>query len=453
MTDTPNHDDAVSLDSVIDGLLADAARESASAVDAPSVPDSGRDGGTPDDQNLDPAGGLPDASADADAMEAALADSHAAPATAELSEVDGEIEEPAAQPSDNRSADSLGESLEASLDGLLKQAQELHDTVAEVAPQRADDVAPPPMVPDVRADAPAAEPKAEELAETSERVSDASIQSLDAELAALTDDLLAGEIETPPTEAPPIAPVESKAREIGLEPAPAIGEGAVVASASIVSRGAEGVPVTAKPSSPSVAARVLPVLKRGAAAASEPARIALGLVSSPLIGKRSLQQSIGWLAVYTAFLASALWIYLVAFHTPQGPVATSVPSSLHGDGHGGGHDEAHGGDGHDGASADGHGAEDPTSDGGGAGDHGAESKQGAKSGGSGHGEPKPASSGHDAPKSDGHGAKADAHGEASHAYRVVNGYAVSKNAPAKAGAKPPAKDAHGAKKEAKSGGH
>lgn len=450
MTDTPNHDDAVSLDSVIDGLLAEAARESATAVDAPSVPDSGREGGTSDGRMLDSEAGSPDASAHADAVEAASADSYAAPASADLSEVDGEIEEPATQSSDNRSADSLGESLEASLDGLLKQAQELHDTVAEVAPQRADEVAPPPMVPDVRADAPAAEPKAEERTETSAHVSESSIQSLDAELAALTDDLLAGEIETPPTEAPSIAPVESKAREIGFEPAPAVGEGAVVASASIVSRVAEGVPATTKPAGPSIAARVLPVLKRGAAAASEPARIALGLVSSPLIGKRSLQQSIGWLAAYTAFLASALWIYLVAFHTPQGPVATSVPSSLHGDGHGGGHDDAHGGDGHEGASADGHGDGDHTSKGGGAGDHGAESKQGAKSGGSGHGESKSASSGHDAPKSDGHAAKADAHGEASHAYRVVNGYAVSKNAPAKAGAK----DAHGAKKEAaKSGGH
>lgn len=442
MTDTPNHDDAGSLDSVLDELLANAARESATAVDAPSARGSAPDAAAADGRGLDPEAFQPDSTGHADA-----------PVAAELSEVDGEIEAPAAESSDNTSSASLGESLEASLDGLLKQAQDLHDTVAEVAPERLDEIAPPPMVPDVRADAPASEPKAEEIAEGSEQDSGTSIQSLDAELAALTDDLLAGEIEAPPTETPPIAPVEPKAIESGPEPVQVTAAAAVAASVQAVTSVVEGVPATVKPAGPSLASRVLPVLKRGASAASEPARIALGLVSAPLIGKRSLQQSIGWLAAYTVFLATALWIYLMAFHSPTGPVATSVPSALHGDGHGGGHDDAPDGDGHDGASEDGHGAGDHASDSPGAGDHGSESKQGAKSGGSGHGEPKSASSGHDAPKSDGHGAKAEGHAAGAHEIRVVNGYAVSKNAPAKAGAKPPAKDAHGAKTEAKSGGH
>jgi hypothetical protein len=441
MTDTPNHDDAVSLDSVLDELLADAARESATAVDGSSASGSAPDAAAAVGRAVDPEAVRSDSAAA----------STAAPVASGPLDNDGEIDGFAAGPSDNTSADSPGVSLEASLDGLLKQAQELHETVAEVAPERLDEIAPPPMVSDVRADARAAESTAEGCAP--ERVSETSIQSLDAELAALTDDLLAGEIEAPPTDAPSNAPVQPKLSVSDPEPVHAAAAGAVVAGAPAVSRVAEGVPVAARPAGPSLASRVLPVLKRGAAAASEPARIALGLVSAPLIGKRSLQQSIGWLAAYTVFLASALWIYLVAFHTPQGPVATSVPSSLHSEGHGGGHDDAHGGDGHHGTSEDGHGAGDHATDSPGAGGHGAESKQGAKSGGSGHGEPKSASSAHDAPKAEAHGAKAEGHAAGAHEIRVVNGYAVSKNAPAKAGAKPPAKDAHGAKTEAKSGGH
>ncbi|MBX3362952.1 MAG: hypothetical protein KF705_16135 [Phycisphaeraceae bacterium] len=200
-----------------------------------------------------------------------------------------------------------------------------------------------------------------------------------------------------------------------------------------------------------LSSRAIALLKRGAIGASEPARIALGLVSAPLAGKRSLQQSIGWLAAYTLFVAAGLWVYLIAFHTPQGPQATSAPSSLHGGAHA---DDAHAKDTH----ADDHDSDHDKKDGGkpkssGASDHGTKSD--------GHGSPK-ADSGHGAKDAhgakDSHGAKkGDSHGAPTQTTRVVNGYAVSKHAPAGAAKKDAggAKDSHGAKKDEKkkSGGH
>lgn len=431
MTDTPNHDDAVSLDSVLDGLLADAARESgttleaAERADGPAIQAASTDDQTSEPEPMEPEEPGPFVSRKLEEEIEALA-------TEPSKEwIPGDSGPGNSVPEDSVD-EPLGESLEASLDGLLKQAQELHDTVSEVAPERVEEIALPPSAIEPEEPEPAAvtEREAAEQAAVQASGSENSIQSLDAELAALTDDLLAGEIEAPQTEARSAARADHAAAVStpalavnGAPQAPLTNEASHAAVAATVNVSA---PALTKPSGPSLAARLLPVLKRGAGVVSEPARIALGLMSLPILGKRSLQQSIGWLAAYTVFLATALWIYLMAFHSPQGPVSTSVPSSLHGDGHGGHGDEHDAGQGEDG--------------------HGS-------SGGGGHGGGKSESSGHEASKSDGHGAKSDAHGAAGHENRVVNGYAVSKNAPAKAGAKAPAKDGHGAKKEAKSGGH
>lgn len=192
-----------------------------------------------------------------------------------------------------------------------------------------------------------------------------------------------------------------------------------------------------------LSSRLIALLKRGAIGASEPARIALGLVSAPLAGKRSLQQSIGWLAAYTLFVAAGLWVYLIAFHTPQGPQATSAPSSLHGGAH----------------------ADDPHEKGTHTDDHDSDhdKKDAGKPKSSGASDHKPKSDGHGSPKADsGHGAKdahgaKDSHGAPTQTTRVVNGYAVSKHAPAGAAKKDAGgtKDSHGAKKDEKkkSGGH
>ncbi len=448
MSNTPEHDGEISLDSVIDELLADAAL----ASDAPAPM------GSSDTTTRSPG--------------SESSGHHETEAARTITGVDPALD----APGQARESDAISESLADSLDSLLKEAQELHATVSEVAPVREPEippapgagieldakVPPPPMAASPEADG---EPESASDREPTGADDASSIQSLDAELAALTDDLLAGEIEAPiAAESAPVSQASTgeTAGKSGDERAASSGghrpgDTDIRADASST-KIAESNPATLEPSGPSIFVQAIALARRAAKSASEPARIALGLVSMPIVGKRSLQQSIGWLAAYTFFLASTLWIYLAAFHTPQGPVATGVPSGLHGGEHGAEIDSAHG-DGH----ADPH-ATDP---------HGESHESGARAGNdAAHGSNPGASGGsHDAPKAaheppdmGGHGAKPDAksagagHGASGgEATRVVNGYAISKHAPAKGGAakggaaKAGAKDAHGAKKP--SGGH
>ncbi|MCW5769320.1 MAG: hypothetical protein KIT19_11610 [Phycisphaeraceae bacterium] len=447
MSDTPSQGDPISLDSVIDELLESAAHDQTATTAQPEEPDVVS---APQDQTPDPHG--PDLAA---------ATHHS-----EL------IQDP------------LNESLAKSLDVLLKEAEALQATVSEVAPELPTDLAPPPAPPPEPSSqipqvgpasetAPAAPlPSAEPLAEAEEVVTPAApggeppeapaiaeraesdagtIQSLDAELAALTDDLLAGDFEAPARPESEQAPETPHAQEAESSHPAAHAASVVAASAAVAAAARE--PASQSPAHPSASdqpvtpagiallSRVIALLKRGAIGASEPARIALGLVSAPLAGKRSLQQSIGWLGAYTLFVAAGLWIYLIAFHTPQGPQATSAPSSLQGGSHTDDHDSDHDK------------KDDGTHKPSGTSDHGTKSDA--------HASPK-ADSGHGAKDAhgakDSHGAKkGDSHGAPTQTTRVVNGYAVSKHAPAGAAKKDAggAKDSHGAKKDdkKKSGGH
>lgn len=434
MSDTPSQGEPISLDSVIDELLESAAQGQTATTDEPAETTA------------------------TSATEEGLADPHGQDLTA-------------ATHQSELIQDPLNESLAKSLDVLLKEAEALQATVSEVAPELPTELAPPPapppepsrQIPQVlhasdaapAVPAPSAAPVEEaedgvtptdsgteppEAPATAEPAdSDAgTIQSLDAELAALTDDLLAGDFEAPAPPEPEQAPETPHVQEPGA-PHPAAHAAPVVAATAAVT-GPAREPTSQSHAEPPASdqtvasagiapsSRAIALLKRGAIGASEPARIALGLVSAPLAGKRSLQQSIGWLAAYTLFVAAGLWVYLIAFHTPQGPQATSVPSSLHGGAHA---DDPH----EKGTHADDHDKND-------AGKH-------KSSGASDHGT-----------KSDGHGSpKADSgHGAPTQTTRVVNGYAVSKHAPAGAAKKDAGgtKDSHGAKKDEKkksSGGH
>lgn len=431
MDPSPGHDGEISLDSVIDELLADAALATGGATSESEAAPSGHDV---------PAG---------ESVETEAERRSDGPET----EAEGSAQGADAAP--------INESLAESLDSLLKEAQELQSTVSAVAPVREPDVPPVPGM-GVRADQEVPPPPMASPHESSDRPSPeqeahpesnaSTIQSLDAELAALTDDLLAGEIEAPAEPVPQDAPAPK------LEPSGRPQEASASRAAdtrtpepSVAAIGADpqaSTPIATIPKTrgPSPAARLLSLLGRGAAGASEPARIALGLVSMPIVGKRSLQQSVGWLASYTLFLAGALWIYLIAFHTPQGPVATNVPSGLHGGAGHGAHDDGHATDEH----SDSH--KDGTS-----GDHGVEHGAETEASGGSHGAPKethaPSGSGSHGSKAESKSAGGGHGGGATAEIRVVNGYAISKHAPAKGGAAKAGapKDGHGEKKS--SGGH
>lgn len=431
MDPSPRHDGEISLDSVIDELLADAALATDGATSESEVTPSGHD--IPAGESTETEGDSRSVSPEPE-VEASAQGSEAAP---------------------------INESLSESLDSLLKEAQELQSTISEVAPVREPDVPPVPgmgagtereVPPPPMASRPESQNRSLPEQETGEVSSASTIQSLDAELAALTDDLLAGEIEAPAEAvvqdaAPPTPEMSGRTPEVSAaRAADPRAPDAAVAAVGVDPQASTPSPATPETRGPSPAARLLSLLGRGAAAASEPARIALGLISKPIVGKRSLQQSIGWLASYTLFLASALWIYLIAFHTPQGPVATNIPSGLHGGTSHGEHDDGHATDEHGEAHGSGTG-----------GDHGVEHGTEPAASGASHGAPKEA---HEPTGSGSHGSKAEpksaggGHGGAGAAeMRVVNGYAISKHAPAKGGAAKAgaAKDGHGEKKS--SGGH
>lgn len=450
MTDTPNHDDILSLDAAIDDLLA----EASSIATDPREP-------------------MPEPALEAEpvAVDASVAATSASHATDEV--ITGASVAKAGEGDGPESA-PLDAALASSLDHLLKQANELQASVAEVAPPIDPEPPPPPGGAEQPARAPSAMARGREspAPTTPDRPAEASsLQSLDAELAALTDDLLAGEVESGSIE--PVAPSIVAAAQAQGGHAPATGPHQAPA--------ATPAPVAPEPPRRRIAIKLPnvkfgPILLKLGAPMLNALRALLSIVAMPLRGKRTLQQSVGWLAAYTLFLAGGLWIYLVAFHTPPSPTASTSPSALlggHGDGdeagapseHGdsshGAADhatEGHGPTGHD----DGAGQTGPDAHEGGHGEaeapHGAPGAHGQESGEAGHA----AEGGHE--EAGAHGPAKDAHGGARE-LTVVNGYAMSKSASAKAGAtKPDAhgaakKDAgHGAKKDAgpgakKSGGH
>lgn len=361
-------------------------------------------------------------------------------------EPEAAVSEPVAGSS--AAADDLNEALANSLDALLKQAAELQAVASEAGtPPASEPVAEPvaeanvPVEPTreeanepearVEADAaPAAEPASEKTSE--ERATHAdSIQSLDAELAALTDDLLAGEVEAPaPAEAAPAA-VAAAASETAS--ASGTQDGPLASAAEVRTDRASVRDVVASP-----------LLSRPLRAAEGVAVAALGAIAGPLRGNRTLQHSVGWLAAYTLFLASGLWIYLMVFHSPPVPQAHGVAPGLRGgEAHGATHD-GHG-DGEHGAHGVGDGSHDDH------GSHGAEKKPGAKDthgASADHGNVAKAGhkSGHggaSAGKAD-HGAKG---GHEATPLKVINGYAISRTASTKS------EKSGGGHGDAKSGGH
>lgn len=440
MTDTPGNQDLLSLDEAIDDLLSQATP----SADAPSE------------------------------TSGSATESHLAPASDVAPPPDhGDTPHPSGADASTTADAPIEDALASSLDQLLKQANELQASVAEVAPRVESAVPPPPTAsadtgvrhaadertgePDPPA--PSATTPASGVHESSRETDTTTLQSLDAELAALTDDLLAGEIESgapePDPASAPSADPAPRAEETAPSATPAAAPSPFVpasahqpATARAESPSSSATNAQAAPSSGAIKRLLAGALGAAARPVTKVTGALLAILGAPLKGKRTLQQSIGWLASYTLFLAGGLWIYLLAFHSPEKPHAVGAPSSLHGDDH---HADPH--------NTDPHGTDA----------HGAES----------HGEPKPGGgASHD--KSDkntahgeadaGHGSAGGAKSGAAHGSddahaagpaRVVNGFAISKAAAAKKdGAKPGAKkdDGHGAKKDdghgaKKSGGH
>lgn len=199
------------------------------------------------------------------------------------------------------------------------------------------------------------------------------IDSLDHDLAKLTQELIDTSAPAPEKFSEP-AEVHAAVQTPKPEPAKTTPADAVPpASATTAVSAAATVPVVPAPSV-TFGDRVrgfVGSIGRVFAMLTRPALVVLGLASKPLESKPPVvRQTLGWLAINTAFLGIGLWVYLVAFRglhptEPKGPgfdiehaELPAVPTA---------HDE-HGGAG-EAAAAGGHGA--PSSG------HGAAAKPGA----------------------------------------------------------------------------
>jgi hypothetical protein len=295
------------------------------------------------------------------------------------------------------------EVLSDSLDDLLREATELQQTIDAVTPPLADDVASPAEANPELANPELANPELahpeladpelaapEEVSDAEPPISDSapsqspaeppepepepepepSLDSLDEQLAALTDDLLAGEIESPDhaidhaDPAPGIAPAglhadASHHPDLAPQAAGAIAQSHAKAHAARApearSPDAAGLSSHASAATDAkgaaLAARLRTLLITHAGKLGKLAiRVGAGalltilaLLSAPVRQNRTLQQSIGWLALYTLFLACGVWIYLLVFRGPSVPISHApAPSILnHADSHPAGHADDH----------------------------------------------------------------------------------------------------------------
>lgn len=178
------------------------------------------------------------------------------------------------------------------------------------------------------------------------------IQSLDSDLAALTDNLLSEEV--PAADAPPAAPLVEEAPEPAPEPvaqAPAAAESPAPVEAKpepkpearsepkpeprqTTVQPAEPKPVVKPAPKPARTEPARPAAKELIAAAVQKAASPVALqvmagISAPLAGRsRAVKDTVGWLALWTAFLAVTLWTYILFFHKPQVPPASGTPIGL-----------------------------------------------------------------------------------------------------------------------------
>lgn len=214
--------------------------------------------------------------------------------------------QPSAASAPPQSLDSLDADLEADLDRLLA-AEACADPRSDAATEEA------PAQPD-----PELEQELDELLREGEitapdveaSASESGSSKLDQQLAGLRDDDLHGDPEpsrqgpqehaspapaTGPTQSSPQPPAQTPAAAEKPSRTPLV-RAAMIELADFVRRGG-----------PQVARRVEPVAYHAAAA-----------MSKPLEERSRAKQVIGWLALYTAFLAACVWVY-VLFLRPAGP--------------------------------------------------------------------------------------------------------------------------------------
>ncbi len=75
--------------------------------------------------------------------------------------------------------------------------------------------------------------------------------------------------------------------------------------------------------------RAMPSLIKVAAGTAPMALAGLAAVSKPLLAKpRVVRDTVGWLAIWTLFLASCVWVYLLFVHKPAPPESRTSPIEL-----------------------------------------------------------------------------------------------------------------------------
>lgn len=226
------------------------------------------------------------------------------------------------------------ENLEASVGTLLEDAYRTCERIENTLAEAQTSVPPPPgtlagavdkMVSE--AEEQASKPAPPPPSATTDGIDpgmevSGDLSDLDADLASLTDNLAAAahtaSAPPPQTKQSTSAPTPQLSTPTNAAPSSPAGSSpaprpAAPAAAPSVSEPQDGGLPPAREAMTLVLSAASPVALR-----------AMGVLSRPLMNKpRITRDTVGWLAVWTLFLSGALWVYVLFFHEPAGPVATA----------------------------------------------------------------------------------------------------------------------------------
>ena len=302
--------------------------------------------GSPEPQAASPDGAeaTPDASVSADAAEPE-------PQTDDglLIEPESLIAKPASEDVDEAPAGptNLEEELDEELDALLASGM-FEDPLEGL---EADESAKPVDLPD-DAQGESAQAKSDASAQGEERKSSPPtdeaelIGELDEQLAALADaELAEGDGPSPVPEAPPHQPsVAVKAADVNQdskgEDAEGDGSKDAAAQPAKTPKAAPARPAQKRTPAERAAAwkarlavaveRLRPMAERAWAQGYQAAIQAATRANAPLKDRPHLKQVVGWVALVHVFYAACLWAYVVVWHDPSPPEATSVQPTIEG---------------------------------------------------------------------------------------------------------------------------
>lgn len=173
-----------------------------------------------------------------------------------------------------------------------------------------------------------------------------NVQTLDAKLAGLADELIAGEFEDEAAvmsdEVAAAAPAAPTTPTPEPAPSPVVAAAPIAAAPPPPPREEPARPMPKEPAdvAPAVAAIVVP--QRGLMAGSLAQKV-LAAASGPLSGRPHLRDILGWVALVQAFMAMCVWVYVLFVRSDlpvdPPPVTAAAEHSKADEGHAGGHEK------------------------------------------------------------------------------------------------------------------